>query len=316
MIELIIQHGEQIFEPVLKDNITIKSSRKGEPSVLNFTLIADGIVKYEEGDPVRVRVNGENAFYGFIFKISGDKSEERQITAYDQRRYLKNKGSYNIEKLRADQVIKNIAEDVGLQVGTLINTGYLYSNVEDNVSYFDIILNAMDETTRNTEKLYVLYDDMGKLCLDDIGNRKLDILLDSSTGENYEFTSSIDGETYNSVTLYKDSDSQNNKSINVSDQANIDKWGLLRYYASYSDGTDGDTLANALLELYNQKERTLTLSKQLGDIRVMGGTLVAVSMDLGDTKISSYMMVEEVTHEISENYHTMTLNLTGGALTQ
>lgn len=317
MIELIIEHNGSIYQPVLKDSIQIKSVRKGEPSVLTFTLIRDDVIEYEEGDSVRVKINGANAFYGFIFKITGDKTVERQITAYDQLRYLKNKYTYVFEKKRADQIVKMICEDFGLRVGTLDNTRYLYSNVEDNVALIDIILNALDETTRNTGKMYVLYDDMGKVCLKDIETRKLDILLDEETGENFSYSSSIDGETYNSIVLYRDSKSGSESIANrtyayASDPKNIDKWGILQYFDSFSDEEDGKTKAAKLLELYNQKTKSLSLDNQLGDIRVMGGTLVPVRLDLGDTKISNYMMVEEVTHTISENYHTMNLKIKGG----
>ena len=90
MVELIIGHNGVYYEPVLSGNIQIKSVRKGEPKTLTFTLIRDDIIEYEEGDSVRVKVDGVNAFYGFIFKISGNKTPERQITAYTQERYLKN----------------------------------------------------------------------------------------------------------------------------------------------------------------------------------------------------------------------------------
>lgn len=319
MIELIIEHNGSIYQPVLKDNIQLKSVRKGEPSTLTFTLLRDDVIEYEEGDPVRVKIDGQNAFYGFIFKITGNKTAERQITAYDQLRYLKNKYTYVLEKKRADEIVKMICEDYGLQVGTLDNTEYLYSNIEDNVALFDIILNALDETTRNTNpnKMYVLYDDMGKLCLKDIESRKLDILLDEETGENFSYSSSIDGETYNSIVLYRESKSGSNSTSNrsyayVSDPNNIEKWGVLQYFGTFSEDEDGKTKAAALLELYNQKSKSLTLENQLGDIRVMGGTLVPVRLDLGDAKLSNYMMVEEVTHTISENHHTMNLKLKGG----
>ena len=321
MIELIIEHNNVIYEPVIKGSISIKSVRKGEPSTLTFSLLRDDVIEYEEGDPVRVKVDGVNAFYGFIFKITGNKTPERQITAYTQERYLKNKATYVLTNKRADEIVKSICADFGLQSGTLENTRYLYSAVEDNVSLYDIILNALDETTRNNGEMYVLYDDMGKLCLENISSRKLDILLDEETGENFSYSSSIDGETYNSIALYRDPSSGTGTSktreyVYADDINNINKWGLLRYYDTFDDGVDGKTKAAKLLELYNQKTKSLTLEKQLGDIRVMGGTLVPVRLDLGDVKLSNYMMVEEVSHEISENYHTMTLKLKGGEFTE
>ena len=42
-----------------------------------------------------------------------------------------------------------------------------------------MIQNALDETLTNTGRLYVLYDDVGKLCLRDINKMKLDLVVDA-----------------------------------------------------------------------------------------------------------------------------------------
>ena len=51
---------------------------------------------------------------------------------------------------------------------------------------------------------YCLYDDFGKLTLKNIESMKLDLLVDSETAENYDYTSSIDSNTYNKVKLFYD----------------------------------------------------------------------------------------------------------------
>lgn len=103
-----------------------------------------------------------------------------------------------------------IAADFNLSVGTLENTGYVIaSRVEDNTSLFDIVENALDLTLQNKKEMFVLYDDFGKLTLKNIANMKvgsagLYLMVDEETGENYEYSSSIDTDTYNKVKLIYD----------------------------------------------------------------------------------------------------------------
>ena len=87
--------------------------------------------------PVRLKVNGAKIFFGFVFKQQRSKKEgkvqEIAVTAYDQLRYLNNKDTRVYENKTADQVVKMIADDYRLSVGTLKNTEYVIpSRVEDN----------------------------------------------------------------------------------------------------------------------------------------------------------------------------------------
>ena len=70
--------------------------------------------------------------------------------------------------------------------------------------------------------------------------------------------------------------------------------------------------ANSLLELYNTKTKKLTINNALGDIRVRGGSMVMVQMDVGGEKISHWMVVDHCTHIFKENEHFMNLKLIGG----
>ena len=41
--------------------------RKGTPGKLEFTVIKDGVLNFQEGNPVKLTVNGTTMFYGFVF---------------------------------------------------------------------------------------------------------------------------------------------------------------------------------------------------------------------------------------------------------
>ena len=66
-VELIIQHGNQVFIPAVVEGITWSTERKGCPGELQFKVIKDYVLDVVEGDAVRLKVNGSNVFYGFIF---------------------------------------------------------------------------------------------------------------------------------------------------------------------------------------------------------------------------------------------------------
>jgi hypothetical protein len=90
-VELLIQHGNEVFAPAVEEGITWTTERKGCPGQLQFNVVKDSILNFTEGDAVRLKVNGSEVFYGFVFKKKRDKEQLISVTAYDQLRYLKNK---------------------------------------------------------------------------------------------------------------------------------------------------------------------------------------------------------------------------------
>lgn len=313
-IELIIQNGSNIYYPVVEEGITWETTRKGVPGILNFTVVKDGVLNFQEGNAVRLKVDGNNVFYGFVFKKERDKGNTIQVTAYDQLRYLKNKDTYVYTNKTASDVVKMIAADFKLNVGTIEDTGYIIaSRVEDNKTLFDIIQNALDLTLQNRKKLYVLYDDFGKLTLKNVESMKLNLMIDDETAENYSYTSSIDGETYNKIKLSYENKETGKREIYISqDTSNINQWGVLQYFETIEETTNGKVKADALLSLYNRKTRNLTIKNAFGDVRVRGGSSIIINLNLGDVIVQNYMIVEKVKHTFKNNEHFMDLTLRGG----
>ena len=66
--QLLIQNGNTVYEPVVKDEITWTTERKGAAGKLEFKIIKDNIINFEEGNPVAFKVDNTNLFYGFVFK--------------------------------------------------------------------------------------------------------------------------------------------------------------------------------------------------------------------------------------------------------
>lgn len=202
--ELLIQHQGTIMLPPVVENVSIEWERQGQPGKLIAEVVKTPGLNFQEGDPCRFSVDGTPVFYGFVFEKSrkGSTDDIIQITVYDQLYYLKNKDTYVYTNKTAADVIRMIAEDFQLNVGDLEDTGYtIGSRVEDNQTLFDIIQTALDETLKATSQMYVLYDDVGKLTLKNIGSMKLGLLIDEDTAGDFDYKSSITSQTYDKIKL-------------------------------------------------------------------------------------------------------------------
>lgn len=316
MINIIVQNKSTIYYPVLKEGVEITWERQGAPGRLKFSCVVDDVLNITEGNPVKVAVDGTDVFYGFIFSISrkGSNPKVIEVTAYDQLRYFKNKDTYVYSNKKASDVIRMIANDFGLQVGSMEDTGYVIeSRTEDNTTLFDIAQNALDETLKAKTQMYVLYDDVGKITLKNIENMKIGLILDIDTIGDYSYSSSIDRDTYNQIKItYENKDSGKREVFIAKDSSHINDWGLLQYTDTVNSSTSGAAKAEALLKLYNAKTRSLSISDALGDIRVRGGSSVIVKLDLGDVSVQNFLVVESVTHKFNQDQHLMDLNLRGG----
>lgn len=313
-VELFIQHNSTIQFPVVEEGARLTLERKGTPGKLEFTVVKGPGLNFAEGDPVKLTVNETAMFYGFVFKKKRDKGGTIDVVAYDQLRYLKNKDTITEEGLKASDLLKRIATDFRLNLGTVEDTGYtLETIVEENQTLFDMIQSALDETLMNTKQLYVLYDDAGKLTLKNINTMKLNLLIDEETGENFSYESSIDEQTYNKIKLaYNDEKTGKRELFIAQDGAKMNQWGVLQYFEEVQTKTGASVKADALLKLYDQKTRKLTIQNAFGDVRVRAGSAVVVALNLGDIVTNNYMVVNKVTHTFRGDEHMMELDLIGG----
>ena len=313
-VELLIQNGNKVYAPVVQEGITWDTERKGSPGKLTFTVIKDQDINFTEGNPVRLVVDGVKLFYGFVFSKKRDKQQNVTITAYDQLRYLKNKDTYVYTNKTASDFIKMVANDYNLNLGTIEKTSYIIaSRVEDNATLMDMIQNALDLELMNKKTMYVLYDDFGKLTLKSLESMKVGVVIDEETGENFDYTSSIDSQTYNKIKLVYENEKTGKREVYIAqDSNNINNWGILQYYDTLQEGENGKAKADALLSLYNVKTRNLKITNALGHLSVRAGSMVVVNLNLGDIAVQNFMLVEKCKHTFNESEHKMDLTLKGG----
>ena len=305
--------GEIIYPPGA-EGVQLSSSRRGSPAVLKFTVLKDQTMAdlggFAEGALVQLFADGKPLFQGYIFSKRRDKEGAIECTAYDQIRYLKNKDVLRYKNMPASEVVKLIAADNNLQIGEIEPTGYTIPwRSEFNVTLLDMIETALDLELTNKGQMFVLYDDCGRLTLKNIAQMRVDLLINAEAAENFDYTSSIDEQTYNQIKLVNE---EQQKKYEVGDSEHIKLWGKLQYFDTLKEGENGQAKAEALLKLYNSKTRKLKINQALGDVRVRAGCLIGVALDLGDIIANTLMLVEKVTHTFKESEHLMDLTLRGG----
>lgn len=314
-LNLTIQHENMIYTPPVIEGVTWQTERKGSPGKLEFKILGKG-VKISEGNVIRLVQNNDNIFFGYVFKLQTGKDNIISVTAYDQLRYFKNKDTYVYEGKRADEVLRMICRDFDLQTGTIEGTGYkIPSRIEENKSLFEIMQNALDLTLQNNKKMFVLYDDFGKLTLKNITSMgKAQLLIDNETAENFDHRSSIDDETYNKIKLTYDNKDTGKREVYVSsDGTNINKWGVLQYFGTLNKDENGRAKAQSLLQLYNTRSKKLSVKNALGRNGIRAGSLILVNLKVGSETIANHLMVvEKCRHEYKHKQHLMNLELSGG----
>lgn len=314
-MRLVIRHNDYYFEPPVEEGVRIEWEKSGSCGKLTFTTVKmlEGGMNFGEGDQVQFYYDGKLIFVGYVFTKKRDRKHHIEVTCYDQIRYLKNKYTYVFENKTATQIVQMLCKDFNLEMGTMDDTKYVIPVVaEENKSALDIILDVLEETLMNTGNSYVLYDHAGKITLRNSANMVSDTLICSETAENFDYTSSIDSETYNSVILYYKGDDEKISLYTAMDENRMKQWGTLRYFEEVKNKTIAQNKANALLKLYCKKTRELKITGAFGDINVRGGTLIPVRLNLGDIITNNYMLVDKVTHIFKLDHYSMDLTL-GGA---
>ena len=312
--ELLIRAASGIYKPIILDDITLTQERKGAPATLEFTVVKDDNISFAHGNQVQLKVNGIGVFMGFVFIKTRDKKQHIKCTAYDQLRYLKNKDTYLYTKKKASEVIKDLADKFHLTTGYIEDTGFVIDRrLEENKTLFDMIQTALDMTLISTGQLYCLYDDFGQIKLRNTTKMVSNIMIQADTVQNFDYTSTIDSDTYNTIKLVRENkETKKTEVFMARDNKMIGEWGVLQYFETLQDNADGKSRADMLLKLYDHVQRTLTIKGCFGDIFVRAGSFIPVKLHLGDKIVDNkYLMCERVVHHFKSSIHTMELTVKG-----
>ncbi len=317
--ELFIINKGVTYKPLVVDGVTLTSHYRGTPTQLNCEIIKDKIVNFSEGSIVVLKINGVVMFNGIVFEKSRDKRPVISVKAYDRLRYFQNKDSIEFTRRTADRYVKRIANQHRLECGELEDTKYEIPNtVEEGTSYIDMVLKALDVTKKQTGIDYILFDDCGKLTLKSVESLKVKCYIGESSLEDFQYTTSIDKDTYTKVKLEKNETGvKGDRQCQIEkDEDSISKWGVLLYYEKLHDDNNIKFRAVEMLQQKNRKTVNLTLKNVFGNVNVRAGNSVFVELELGDMIVKQYLLVTNCTHNFSGGKHLMTLDVKGGVINE
>ena len=290
------------------------TQRFDAPGKLTFSGIEDTGIALPEGTAVTF-TDGGGTFKGYIFTAERDRYGTVSYTAYDQLRYLKANASYSWEAVTLEQIITDIASDFLLTVGDLAPTGYTFpSLIKENETCLDIIFDALSQVIHNTGKIFLFYDDAGKLVLREASTlQTTGVIGDGSMMTDYNYKRDIDSETYNRVKLVKpNKDSGRTDVYMYEDTDSIRKWGLLQYYDKVDNNLNAAQIeqnAQAYLKYYNRVLQSLTI-EAMGVPGIRAGSIIPVLIrDVQELTVNRVLLVDKCSHSYEGNYHTMTLDV-------
>lgn len=316
-MEILIDNRKgEVFEIPVK-SFEWKTERIGKASTFEADVYNDKPLEFpvEGGAVIRVTEGKDKIFYGFAYEDGIKKSGDMSIKAYDQLRYLKNQDTYVMPSSTATAAIKRIAGMLNLSTGVLEDTEFVVPGiVEDEKEAFDVVAKFLDSTLIATNRNFILFDNFGKLDLRSIENLVIpadDFYIgDDSLLYDYDFTKSIDKETYNKIKFVRDNKKKAKRETFIAqDSANIKKWGLLQQFRKVDENmTDAQIkeLVERSIKAYNKETKTLELSC-LGNWKVRAGRMVYLYIE--KIGIKAYVMVDECTHRWNEGVHTMELKV-------
>lgn len=301
----------------LAEGLTWDTAMLSQPGKLSFSYLYDPKVVINEGSPVSLKIGGTGVFFGYIFKRTKNQDEKVGVVAYDQMRYLKNKDTYVLSGYTASTLFVKICKDFKLAYRVLDSSAYVLPNkIQDGKALFEILQYGIDVTLANAAKWFYFYDNFGTLEFADINRLKTLVYLgDASLTNGYEFSSSIDDDTYNQVKLVKENKKTAKRDVYmVKDSSTIRTWGTLQYFESMGEDANEVQIkarAEQLLKLKNRITKTFKWAG-MGDIRIRAGSGVVIGIeelkDLG-MPYEVYFMVVGCSHSFENDNHTMQLEL-------
>jgi len=292
------------------------TNRTNSPGKFSFATVEDAGIDIELGSAIYVTLEGQNFFKGYVFSAERQKSHKVSYVAYDQLRYLKAKASYDFRAQTLGDIIKTIAADFDLQVGDIVNTGYKIPSLRaENETCLDIIEDALTQTIKQTGKIFLFYDDYGKLTLIEASKRIWNKLIgDASLLSDYNYQRSIDSDTYNRIKLARPNKSTGRADVYIyQDTSTIAQWGLLQYYNTVDENMNAaqiQELCQNYLKYYDRVWQTLKLKKIIGAPELRAGWIIPVRInEIAATNTTRMFLTEKISHKISGNNHTMEIEV-------
>ena len=291
-------------------SIEVTTNRFDSASKMTFETVEDSGIKLSEGSAVQFVDNGTPIFAGFIFTAERSFGSTVKYTAYDQLYYLKAKASYTFTNMTLEQIIAQVASDFGLTVGSLASTGYVFPClVKENTEILGMIFDALSQVIVQTGKIFVFYDNFGKLELREASEMLVRSLIgNDSLVTDYNYKRDIASETYNRVKLVRPNKETGRMDAFVHEDTDTQRtWGLLQYYDSVDENLN-DAQIDAMCQMYLQYYNRVVQSAKITAMGIPGlraGNVIPVKItQIQELSMNRLLLAEKVTHKHAGGAHT------------
>lgn len=281
-------------------------ARKLELKVVNAPLdknitpliidLADLVYLFEDDGKTEI-------FRGFVIEREAN-STQGVVTyvAYDLLFYtLKSKATYNFSSKTAETIAKMVCDDMEIPVGSLATTGLTQKLIVQNVSIYEIIMQAYTQAYQQNNKQYHVTAKKGLLNVEEMGK----IVCDIELTEDSNITSSQYNETItnmvNKVRIY---DGEGNQIDVVQNDEDVKKYGVFQQVYTKEEGKDPNTTAKSM---FNGVEKTFTLTCVNNNGAVTGAGAVVRDSSTG---LSGLVWIDADTHTWTNGVATMSLTVT------
>lgn len=284
-------------------------------------------IDLKEGFNVGYWLNGIGGFNGNIFKLRQSSKNKELIEAncYGWLRYLKCDGYTSFENMTASQIFDKCCNIAGVPHRIINNSSYVCKAVTCfGKTLYAAIQQAIWETMVHEKKWYIIqpvFDaDGGGLqfrdILDPVNIKQVKFSEDSAI-LNWDFDSSID-ESANVIVTYTEGEKDEGTGRtnatatgNAKDESTIKAWGRLSKVIQDQTSENGvlNVKAEDWLRFYNSPRRRMKL-ECIGIPGVIAGNIIYLEIYnvVSVGTIKGCLVVDDCTHKISGDKHTMELN--------
>ena len=251
--------------------------------------------------------DGEELFQGYLFSVGKNLgSTERSYTAYDGLIYfVKSKIAQNFSKTTAQGVTRQVAAELGVEVGTMPDDGAVsLSFAHIAKPAYEAIMGAWTHVKEASDKFYLPVMNAGVLGVVEMGATLADRILTPSTDlVAGEVTSSIEDAITKVLVV-----SKTGKTLATAEDAEDRAlYGLLQAAVQKEDGKDAQTQADDLLKGADQQ---ISLSEIIGGqdaLDMLTGN--AILVEEPSTGLHGQFYIINDTHTFSNGQHKVALGL-------
>ena len=300
----------------LAENISHYTDIGSQPGRLTFTLKEDpsgSLKKIRMGSGIALNGPNGNLFRGRVFSASSDENGGWSVTAYDTKRYLKNKDTMSCVDMTLGKFVSSIASAANIRSKVSQGAGVkLEDKLYQSKTYFEMLEDAFSQVFNQTGIYLFLRDKDGVLEVSDPqSNVTSNYVGEGANITGYSYSEDIDTETFTKIMLFR-KDKKTGRLRMLDPQQDLlaaTKWGVLQDEKTFGDETTDEQAlqyGKTFLSVRAQIKKTISI-KALNVDGLNAGD--GFYFSLPSKNITQSVYVTRATHYYSEDLPTMDLEV-------